>query len=158
MAAEHRWTPEPMTTRLPPARNLGYVALGGAIGAVARVGLAGWFPPAAGGFPWVTFLENVVGAFVLALVLTRLTERLAADPRIRLVLCTGALGAFTTYGTMAVELRGLVAGGHPAVAGSYALATLVAGVLAGLVGLRVARGRPLPGVRADRPREHRGRP
>ncbi len=146
-----------MTTRLPPARNLASVGLGGAIGAASRVALAGWFPPAPDGFPWVTFLENVVGAFLLALVLTRLTERLGADPRIRLVFCTGALGAFTTYGTLAVELRGLVLGGHPAVAGTYALATLVAGVLAGLVGLRVARGRPLPGVRTDQPRDRWGR-
>jgi CrcB protein len=136
-----------MTSRLPPVRNLGYVALGGAIGAVARVALAGWFPPAAGGFPRVTFLENVVGAFLLALVLTRLTERLAADPAIRLVVCTGALGSFTTYGTMAVELQRLAAGERLAVAGGYALATLVSGVLAGLLGLRIARGRALPGVR-----------
>ncbi len=146
-----------MTSRLPPARNLGYVALGGAIGAVARVALAGWFPPAPDGFPWVTFLENVVGAFLLALVLTRLTERLASDPRIRLVLCTGALGAFTTYGTFAVELRGLAADGHALAAGSYLLATLVAGVFAGLLGLRVARGRPLPGVGEHRSHDRRGR-
>lgn len=146
-----------MTTRLPPVRNLGYVALGGAIGAVARVVLAARFPSATGGFPWATFLENVGGAFLLAVVLTRLTERLAADPAIRLVVCTGALGAFTTYGTMAVELHRLVAGEHVVVAGSYALVTLVSGVLAGLLGLRIARGRALPGVRGREVRD-RGRP
>ncbi len=131
-----------MRSRLPPRRSLGYVALGGAVGAVTRVAFATWFPPAPGAFPWVTFLENVTGAFLLALLLTLLTERLALDPAVRLLLCTGALGAFTTYSTLAVEVDGLVRGGATWLAGLYATTSVLLGLLAALLGVRLARRWP----------------
>jgi fluoride exporter len=129
-----------VTARLPPRRNLGYVAAGGAVGAVVRVAFARWFPSTDGAFPLTTFAENVVGAFLLAVVLTLLVERVAADPAVRLLVCTGALGAFTTYSTLAVELDRLTAGRHLVVAGAYAVASLIAGVSAALIGNRLARG------------------
>lgn len=131
-----------MSNRLPPRRNLGYVALGGAVGALARVALAAWFPPQPGGFPWVTFVENVTGAFLLALVLTLLTERLALDPAVRLLLCTGALGAFTTYSTLAVEVDGLLRVGGAWLAVLYASTSVLLGLLAALLGVGLARRRP----------------
>lgn len=42
-----------------------------------------------------------------------MTTRLALDPAIRLLVCTGALGAFTTYSTLAVEIARLATGGAP---------------------------------------------
>ncbi len=131
-----------MPARTPPLRNLGYVAAGGAVGAVARVALAVGFPPQPGGVPWVTFLENVTGAFLLAWLLTLLTERLAFDPTVRLLLCTGALGAFTTYSTLAVEVDGLLRTGEGPLAGLYAVASVVLGLFAALLGIRLARWRP----------------
>lgn len=128
-----------MNARLPPPRNLGLVAAGGAVGAVARVAFAAWFPAAPGNLPWVTLVENLVGAFLLALVLTILTERLALDPAVRLLLCTGMLGAFTTYSTLAVELDRLLAAGAVAVAGTYVALSLAGGLTAALAGLRVGR-------------------
>ncbi|TVR17921.1 MAG: CrcB family protein [Nitriliruptor sp.] len=141
-----------MSSRLPPPRNLGVVAIGGAVGAVARVAFAAWFPAAPGSLPWVTLLENLVGAFLLALVLTVLTERLALDPAVRLLLCTGMLGAFTTYSTLAVELDRLIAAGALAVAGTYVVLTLVGGLTAALAGLRVGQvlSRPRPQGGASR--------
>lgn len=131
-----------MSNRLPPRRNLGYVALGGAVGALARVALATGFPPLPGRFPWVTFLENVTGAFLLAWLLTLLTERLALEPAVRLLLCTGALGAFTTYSTLAVEVDGLLRAGGGWLAGLYAGASVVLGLFAALLGVQLARLRP----------------
>lgn len=131
-----------MTPRLPSIRNVGLVAAGGAIGAVARVALATWFPTAEGALPWTTLAENVVGAFVLAVVLGVLTERVAADPAVRLFVGTGALGAFTTYSALAVELDRLLAGGHVVTAGAYAAASLTVGLLAAVAGLRVGRRLP----------------
>lgn len=128
------------------------VAAGGAVGTVVRVVFATSFPTRAGTFPWVTFIENVLGAFLLGVVLTLLVERLAFDPSVRLFLCTGALGAFTTYSALAVELDRLAAGRHLAVAFLYAVGSLVVGLVAALAGIRLARGRATPGGGLGRPR------
>ncbi len=133
-------------------REVGLVAAGGAVGALARVGLAERFPVVPGAIPWTTLAENLAGAFLLGLVLTLLAERVAASPAVRLVVCTGALGAFTTYSTFAVELVRLAEDGHPLIAVAYAVASLVLGLVAALTGVRLARllprsprrGRPGP--------------
>jgi len=137
-----------MGSRLPPPRNLGHVALGGAVGAVARVALATRFPATPGSLPWVTLVENLVGAFLLALVITLLTERLALDPAVRLLVCTGMLGAFTTYSTLAVELDRLLAAGALAIAGTYVALTLLGGLTAALAGLRLGQVLSAPRRRA----------
>lgn len=135
-----------VTARRPPLRNVGLVAAGGALGAVARVALAVWLPVTDGALPWTTFVENVVGAFALALTLAILAERVAVDPAVRLVVCTGALGAFTTYSTLAVELDRLVDGSHGVVAAGYAATSVAAGLLGALAGLRLGRGRAAAGA------------
>jgi CrcB protein len=135
---------------MPPARSIGLVAIGGALGATARVALAHRFPVVDGAFPWTTLVENVGGAFALALVLTLLTERLATDRGVRLLLCTGALGAFTTYSTFATELAVRGADGHLAVAVAYAAASLVVGLAAALVGVRAAQTWPWNGAHGGR--------
>lgn len=133
-------------------REVGLVAAGGAVGALARVGLAERFPVAPGAIPWTTLAENLAGAFLLGFVLTLLAERVAASPAVRLVVCTGALGAFTTYSTLSVELVRLAEDGHALTAGAYAVGSLVLGLVAALTGVRLARllprsprrGRPGP--------------
>jgi fluoride exporter len=125
---------------LPPLRSVGLVFLGGAIGAVSRVAFATWFPTQPGAYPWTTFFENVVGAFLLALVLTVLAMPSQPTPRVQLLVGTGVLGAFTTYSTFAVELERLLDGGVPGVAAAYAGASLVTGVLAAAVGIALGRG------------------
>lgn len=121
---------------LPPASSIGLVAAGGAVGATARVALARWFPVADGAYPWTTFVENVTGAFALAVVAGLLLRR-GTNRRLQLLVGTGALGAFTTYSTLALELDQLVAGGSPATAVGYAIASVVVGLAAAMLGLRI---------------------
>lgn len=131
-----------MTARIearPHGRDLGAVFLGGAIGATARVAVADRFPVAADAFPWTTFAANVVGAFLLALVLTVLIRRAVRDRRIQLVLGTGVLGAFTTYSTFAVELTHLLRDGGALTAVAYAAASLLLGLFAAFGGLFLGR-------------------
>jgi fluoride exporter len=121
---------------LPHARDVLLVGAGGAVGAVARVAFATVFP--SGVFPWGTFVENVLGAFLLGLLLTVLLEHSEAAPATRLLVCTGALGAFTTYSTFANELGELLRGGDAGVAVAYAAGSLVAGIVAAVAGVRIA--------------------
>lgn len=153
-----RVTPSLPRVSLPPLRNLALVAAGGAVGAVARVALAVTFPVAEDALPWTTFAENVVGAFALALVLTLLAERLTTDRNVRLFVCTGALGAFTTYSTLATELSHRLLGGHLTLAVTYATASVILGLFAALAGARAARSWPWTPRWLTRRWHPRGRP
>jgi CrcB protein len=127
-------------------RALPLIALGGAIGALGRYGLARAFPVAAGTFPTPTLIINVAGAFLLAGVLETLARRGDPDHWLRLLLGIGVLGAFTTFSTFATELALLWRGGDELVAVEYAVVSVVGGSVAVLLGLRAAgwRDDPVP--------------
>ncbi|MBN9112671.1 MAG: fluoride efflux transporter CrcB [Pseudonocardia sp.] len=133
----------PPANPLEPLRGQGRaflaVALGGAIGAVARwaVGLA--LPTPTGSFPLATFLINVVGCFLIAVVVVAVTELTQAHPLVRPFLATGILGGFTTFSTYSVDAQHLVAAGRMGTAFAYLGATLVAAVIAAWLGLAAAR-------------------
>lgn len=118
---------------------IGWVFLGGLVGALARVGLATWLPVADGGFPWTTLGGNLAGAMLLGLVLTVAAGWARVDPVMRLLVGAGALGSFTTYSTLAVELTQLLRDGAVWVATGYAVASLLGGVVAALLGMRAGR-------------------
>jgi CrcB protein len=94
------------------------------------------------GFPWATFGINVSGALLLALLLEALALR-GADVgrrrRWRLLLGTGFLGGYTTYSTFGVETDTLLRDGRPGLALTYALATVVAGLMVSVLGIKAAR-------------------
>ena len=120
---------------------LAAVALGGALGAPARYGLAQLVHVAPGSFPWATFATNVTGSFALGLVLALVVERFPPTRYVRPFVATGFLGAYTTYSTFAVETDVLVRDGHVALAAAYASASLVCGLMASGLGLRAGRRR-----------------
>jgi CrcB protein len=97
------------------------------------------FPPHLGEFPNVTFYENLVGSFVLALVLTALLERWPQAARWRAFLCTGMLGSFTTFSTFSLEVFELGANGWRFVASLYAVLSVTGGLCAALSGMLLAR-------------------
>ena len=131
----------------PTRRALALVAVGGALGALARYGLLRAFPVGAGTFPTTTFVINVVGAFVLTVLLEWLVRRGTPEHWLRVFVGIGVLGAFTTFSTFATELALLWRDHERATAIAYAVASVVAGVLAVFVGLLVTgwrRATPLP--------------
>lgn len=111
---------------------LALIALGGALGAVARHGVDLWLgsPPGTAGFPWATFAVNVVGAFGLGLLHAYVPAHPRVPRRLRAVLGAGLLGGFTTFSAYAEEARSLLARGHDGVALAYVLGTLAAAVVA----------------------------
>lgn len=113
-------------------RALALVATGGALGSLLRHGFDLWVP---GWPPFATLSVNVLGAFLLGVVLfeTPLAERF--DPSTRLLVGTGFCGSLTTYSTFAAE----TVTATPALAGTYVLATYVLGFAAILAGRGVAR-------------------
>jgi CrcB protein len=113
------------------------VALGGALGSAARWAVAEAMPHASRELPWATLLTNVVGCALIGVLMVLVAERWRDQRLVRPFLGTGILGGFTTFSTYVVDIRTLVATGHAAVATVYLLGTLVAGLLAVVLGLRL---------------------
>ena len=130
-------------------RDVGLVALGGALGASARYGITEHFPTDAGTFPVTTLVVNLAGAFALGLVLEMVAMHRVEDRWVRPLVGIGLLGAFTTFSTFAVEVTELFRDDAYVVATSYAAVSLVAGVAAATLGLMAAGWRPRLGAPPD---------
>jgi CrcB protein len=115
-------------------------ALGGALGALVRWGLAEALP-SPGGWPWATLLVNLTGCLLLGGLLALLAARSPEPSWARPFLGVGVLGGYTTYSTFAVEVVELVDGGSPALAAGYVLLSVVGGVAAVALGARAVRPR-----------------
>ena len=83
-----------------------WVALGGALGSVARFWLNNAVAAAVGAeFPWGTLLINVIGSFVIsffATLTTRIT-RFAIPPEISIFVMVGICGGFTTFSSFSLQ-------------------------------------------------------
>ncbi len=115
------------------------MAVGGALGALARYGVGLALPRPAGGFPLATFLVNTVGCLLIGVLIAVITEWTSSHPLLRPFLVTGVLGGFTTFSTYAVDAQQLLLDGHLATAGASLTGTLVAAVVATRLGMRLAR-------------------
>jgi fluoride exporter len=111
-------------------RELAAVFVGGAVGTLARAGLALLAPADPGRWPWPTFVVNIVGAFLLGYFTTRLLERLPVSSYRRPLLGTGLCGGLTTFSTMQVEAVRMLEHHHYGLAAGYTAASIAAGLLA----------------------------
>jgi fluoride exporter len=118
------------------------VAAGGAVGALARFHLGRAVSQATGpgaAFPWATFAVNVLGCLAMGLLAGWLA-RGSGHEAARLLLGVGLLGGFTTFSAFGLEMVGLFERGSPGLAVAYALASVIAGVMALWLGLYTMRG------------------
>ncbi|MEK6253557.1 MAG: fluoride efflux transporter CrcB [Gemmatimonadales bacterium] len=118
--------------------TLAYVALGGALGALARYGISGWVYDRMGeNFPWGTLVVNLVGCLALGLVI-RWLQVSAVAPELRPFLTIGVLGAFTTFSTFSYETVALLQEGQWLRAGLYMGGSVVLGLIAMVAGMALA--------------------
>ena len=124
--------------------HLAYIALGGALGAVARYLLGTHIHGLWGGaWPLGTLLVNVSGSLLIGVVFA-LLERNAIHPDWRSIVVVGFLGAFTTFSTFSLETVELWQRGALAHAVAYASASTLSCVLAAALGVAATRSL-LPG-------------
>lgn len=123
---------------------LAAIGVGGGLGTLARYGVERAVVPPPLGFPWATWTVNVVGSFVLGVIVTLVVERWPHDRYLRPLVAVGFCGGFTTFSTLAVEVDQRIQHGRGGVAAVYLAVTLVAGLVAALAGMTLARGRFLP--------------
>lgn len=116
------------------------VASGGAIGAVARFLVGrGMFHLMGPGFPWGTLTVNIVGSFLIGVMVEILALRTGASHPMQGFLVVGILGGFTTFSAFSMEVGLMIEKGQMSTALLYALGSVVIGVLALFAGLYVGK-------------------
>ena len=120
-------------------RSVALVAVGGALGAVVRTGLAERFATPAHRFPVTILAVNLTGALLLGLLMG-LVARRDRDTWRRPFLAVGVLGGLTTFSTLCVDAARLTATGDAGLAGLDLLVSAVGGVVAVALGVAIASG------------------
>jgi fluoride exporter len=115
------------------------IAVGGAVGTVARYLLEATFPAGAGQFPWTTLIINLSGSLAIGFLVPLLEASSARAPLLRPFILIGFLGGWTTYSTLAVEATLLVKHGALGQCLAYLVATVVGGLGLVVVGHALAR-------------------
>jgi CrcB protein len=120
-----------------------WVALGSALGGVARYGCSSLLARALGEtFPWGTLAVNVTGSFVIGFfsALTGPDGRLLVAPDARTFVTVGVCGGFTTFSSFSLQTLSLMRAGELGAAGLNAglslalcLLTVWAGFAAGML-------------------------
>ena len=116
-----------------------WIALGGAIGAVARFAITlaavqAWGPR----FPWGTLIVNVIGSLALGLLM-EWGARSGLGAGTRALLTTGVMGALTTFSTFSVETVRLLERGDVLWAVGNAAGNVVLSVVAAAAGIALVR-------------------
>ncbi|ABU58914.1 fluoride efflux transporter CrcB [Roseiflexus castenholzii] len=116
------------------------IAVGAAIGANLRYSLSLWAAQRWGAsFPYGTLIVNVIGSFLIGLVLVLATTRLNLSDLARLLIVTGLLGGFTTFSSLSFETYSLIVSGSWRVAGIYLASSFGLGMAGVFLGAGVAR-------------------
>lgn len=118
---------------------LWYIGLGSALGGMSRYLLGGLVQRAAGaGFPAGTMAVNILGSFLLGLLL-RYSLNAPMGPNLRAALTAGFCGGFTTFSTFSYETVELLQDGQWGRAGIYVGLSLVVSLAAVWAGFLLAR-------------------
>jgi CrcB protein len=102
------------------------VAVGGALGSIARYALSTWiFDVSSHKFPYATLAVNVLGSFFMGVLFVIIIEKAALPTEMRSLLMIGFIGAFTTFSTFSLDALGLWQNGHIFMSVVYMLATVI---------------------------------
>ncbi len=117
-----------------------YIGIFGGFGCVARYLASGWIYQLAGrNLPYGTLAVNIVGSFLLGLLMTFGVRSVLFSPEVRIGLTVGFMGGFTTFSTFSYETLRLLEDGSFWQAGMNILLNIVLCLLFALLGVLVAR-------------------
>ncbi len=107
------------------------VALGGALGSMARYWVGIWALPISRSLPWGTIVINIVGSFAISFfgTLTTSSGRYPLPDTARLLFMVGICGGFTTFSSFSLQTLDLLRGG----ASGRAMVNIVASVMLCLI-------------------------
>ena len=115
------------------------IAAFGAIGTLARYGLQGLVQIRTGGtFPYGTLLINLSGCFLLGLIGQLTLNRMVIPADWRVAIAVGFFGGYTTFSSFGWETAKMLEDGEWVPATAYVAASVVAGLLLSVAGIRLA--------------------
>jgi CrcB protein len=116
------------------------IAAGGAMGAVSRhyVGVFAlkWL---GAGFPFGTLTVNIVGSFLMGMLITLMALKWNVGNELRAFLTVGLLGGFTTFSAFSLDFATLVERGESLIAAGYVAASVVLALAGIFVGMHLVR-------------------
>ncbi len=116
-----------------------WICVGGALGTGARFLVGTWAAESLGtAFPYGTLIVNVVGSFLIAVVMSLSIDAGVIPLPVRMFLTTGVMGGFTTYSSFNYETLKLFQSGAWGSAAANVAVTLLGCAASGLFGLWVA--------------------
>jgi CrcB protein len=90
-------------------------------------------------YPLATLMTNVIGCFLIGLLLGWFEKQHWTGPELKFLLVIGFCGGYTTFSTFAFENISLLQANHTLVAFAYIAMSVIAGLLATWLGLFVVR-------------------
>ena len=129
----------PASDRSEQSLRLALIAVFGAVGTLARYGLQGLVQIRAGStFPYGTLLVNLTGCFLLGLIGQFTLNRMVISPDWRVAIAVGFFGGYTTFSSFGWETAKMLEDGEWLRASAYVGASVVAGLLLSVAGIRLA--------------------
>jgi len=121
-------------------KNFLIVGLGGAVGSMLRYAVQKIFQvQSAATFPTGTLLVNIAGCFLIGILWSMISRSLTWNEEMKLLLMTGFCGGFTTFSAFTLEGIGLLKENKMALFLIYLTASVVGGLLATFIGIRIAK-------------------
>ena len=121
-------------------RLLIMIGVAGAVGALGRYGLSSAVSRIGGGsFPWGTLAVNLIGCFLIGLVMHISLNTDIIPNEWRTTIIVGFLGAFTTFSSFSYETIQLIGKSAYTAAAGNILVNVIAGLAATIAGLAVGR-------------------
>jgi fluoride exporter len=116
------------------------VALGGAVGTLARYGIGEWAQPISRSLPWGTIIINVSGSFVIGFfgTLTLANGKYPVSGDARLFVMVGLCGGFTTFSAFSLQTLDLLREGAAFRAGVNVVLSVTLCVVATAAGHAIA--------------------
>ena len=114
------------------------ISMGAAVGALARWGLALWLG-VGGAIPWGTLAANLIGGYLVGVVVASLALLPDISPAWRLALVTGFLGGLTTFSSFSMEVVAMLMEGKLGTALLTASAHLCGSLALTWLGVRTVR-------------------
>ena len=115
------------------------IALFGAIGTLARYGLQGVVQVRMGSmFPYGTLLVNLTGCLLLGFIGQLTLNRMLVSADMRMAIAVGFFGGYTTFSSFGWETAKMLEAGEWLRASTYVAASIVAGLLLSVAGIRLA--------------------